>query len=248
MAPARWLLIKGLKQERRHWRDLPDRLAEKLGAEVTAVDLPGVGARQRERCPARVAAIAERLRPHAAGGPVGLLGLSLGAMVALAWAQRWPEEVATVVVGNTSAGDLSPAWQRLSWRAWPGLGRALTTRDVRRRERRVVDLISALTAPAERDALADHWAGITADAPFTLSTFVRQLRAGSTFRLGAPPPVPVLVLSGAGDRFVDPRCSAALAQALGAPHEVHPTAGHDLTVDAPDWLLDQVARWASRGA
>jgi hypothetical protein len=31
-----------------------------------------------------------------------------------------------------------------------------------------------------------------------------------------PPPVPLLLLSGAGDRLVNPACSAALARACGA--------------------------------
>jgi pimeloyl-ACP methyl ester carboxylesterase len=52
--------------------------------------------------------------------------------------------------------------------------------------------------------------------------------------------VPVTVLVGARDTFVDPRCSAALAGWLGVTPSIHPDAGHDLTLDAPAWVVDQI--------
>jgi hypothetical protein len=34
-----------------------------------------------------------------------------------------------------------------------------------------------------------------------------------------------------------------LATHLGAVHLEHPTAGHDLPLDAPDWVTEQIRGW-----
>lgn len=54
---------------------------------------------------------------------------------------------------------------------------------------------------------------------------------------------PLLVLAGARDRLVDPRCSRRLAQAWGAEFRLHPGAGHDLPLDDGAWVAAQVAAW-----
>jgi len=53
----------------------------------------------------------------------------------------------------------------------------------------------------------------------------------------------ILMLVSQGDRMVDPRCTAALAQAFAATRIVHPDAGHDLTLDDPRWCTEQIAAW-----
>jgi pimeloyl-ACP methyl ester carboxylesterase len=58
--------------------------------------------------------------------------------------------------------------------------------------------------------------------------------------------VPALVLVGDGDRLVSPGCSRALASHLGVELRVHPTAGHDLSLDAGPWFAAEVARFAAQ--
>jgi hypothetical protein len=53
----------------------------------------------------------------------------------------------------------------------------------------------------------------------------------------------LLVLASAGDRLVDHHCSLRLAQAWDAPCRLHPTAGHDLPLDAGGWVAQAVAQW-----
>ena len=55
----------------------------------------------------------------------------------------------------------------------------------------------------------------------------------------------MLLLNGAGDRLVDPRCSDRIAAAFGLPLHRHPRAGHDLPLDAPDWVAAEVAAFAA---
>lgn len=241
-----WVLVRGVKQDQRHWRGFPARLAARTGGEVTTLDLPGTGAAFDRPAPWTVEGLADDLarrweaeRPDA--GPWGLCGLSLGGMVALAWAARRPPGLATLVVGNSSAGDLARPWQRFTPATWRALPRLVTRRDPARREREVLQLTTSALADAERDRVAADFAALHAERPFRRSVLVRQLVAGAGFRAPRRVDVPVRVLVGARDRLVDPACSAALARRLGAPLHTHPDAGHDLGLDAPDWLAEQLA-------
>ena len=77
--------------------------------------------------------------------------------------------------------------------------------------------------------------------PVSTRNALRQLWAAASFSAPkAPPSMPTLILCGLGDHLVDPRCSAALAAHWGCPLATHPTAGHDLPLDAADWVLTQL--------
>jgi pimeloyl-ACP methyl ester carboxylesterase len=76
---------------------------------------------------------------------------------------------------------------------------------------------------------------------------IRQLAAAARYQAPAGAPLmPVLLLAGAGDRLVSPRCSEALARQWSAPLAVHPTAGHDLPLDDGAWVAGQVKGWIDR--
>lgn len=238
-----WLLLKGMRQDARHWRDLPARLAERTGARVIALDPPGVGQRTDVAAPVTVSAMVDDLRARflaerGEDGPWGLVGLSLGGMVALDWASRAPEDLGFVLVGNTSARDVAAPWQRLRVDALAAtVVRAL---DPTRRERAVVDLITRQLGVAERERVAAENARWQSERPATLTTLLAQVRAGASFTAPTRVSVPVGVLVGTGDRLVDPACGRALAARLGVTPVELEGAGHDLSLDAPDALLDAI--------
>jgi pimeloyl-ACP methyl ester carboxylesterase len=81
-------------------------------------------------------------------------------------------------------------------------------------------------------------------APASRGNVLRQLLAAARYR--APPmapPVPLLLLASERDRLVAVACSRALAEAWQVPFAVHPCAGHDLALDDPAWLIEQVLAW-----
>jgi hypothetical protein len=55
-----------------------------------------------------------------------------------------------------------------------------------------------------------------------------------------------LVLSSLHDRLVHVSCSDKIAAHLGAKHERHPLAGHDLPLDDPLWLTDRLRDFRER--
>lgn len=260
-APARWLLLRGLGRQRGHWFEFPRLLEAALGVEALALDLPGSGTRRHERSPGSIPAIARALlaklqdstpatpgNPAASELPHGVIGISLGAMVALSLAEQWPSAISHVVVINTSS-RLSFGHQRLRPRAALALLRAscLGAGEVEARER----LLYALTTSGSEPDIA-RWARDAAQlaerAPPRRRTLLAQLLAAGTFRAPDRLEQPLLVLSGARDRLVSPGCSSALARRLGGAQRCHPTAGHDLPLEQPRWVIEQLRGWLATGS
>lgn len=246
-----WVLLRGLTRERRHWGAFPDQLQSALpGARVIALDLPGNGVLNTLPSPSNVAAMVLHLRNELARlgiePPWHVLAMSLGGMVAIDWATRHPGEIGGAVLINTSVGRVQPAHRRLKPGAWPQLLRSnLPGLSAEQRERLIARLTSQRLASAE--AAPREWVACRESHPVSRSNAWRQLRAALRFEAPRePPPVPLLLLGSAGDRLVDPRCSRSLAMAWGAAHAEHPTAGHDLAFDDPEWLLHTLRDWLAR--
>jgi pimeloyl-ACP methyl ester carboxylesterase len=73
---------------------------------------------------------------------------------------------------------------------------------------------------------------------------LRQLWAAARFAApSAVPAIPTLLLASAQDALVSVQCSRAIAQAWGVPLHEHPLAGHDLSLDDPRWVAQQVQAW-----
>lgn len=244
-----WVLLRGLTRESGHWGDFPRQLAAALpGARIVPLDLPGNGELHAQASPLRVEEMAAgcraRLRTLGVAGPCHLLAMSLGAMVAVAWAAAHAEEVAGCVLINTSLRGISPFHRRLRPASYPALLGALASFDSRGREAAILRLTSS-SAPA---AVLEHWVALQREHRVSRANALRQLVAAARFRAPAvPPPVPMLVLSGAADALVDPRCSADLAARWRLPCAQHPSAGHDLPLDDGPWVAEQVRAWVDGG-
>ncbi|TAJ52199.1 MAG: alpha/beta hydrolase [Nevskiaceae bacterium] len=253
MSEAPWILLRGLMRDRRHWGDFPARFqAQFPGARLLMPDLPGNGLRHQEASPARVEAMAEHfreeLRRQGIAPPYRLFAMSLGAMVAVAWSSAHPEEIESCVLVNTSLRPISPFHHRLRPVAYPLLLRlALGSPHPRAAEQAVLDLTSR---HIERTgAVLDDWSTWRRSHPVSRANGLRQLGAAIRFRAPATKPgVPLLLLNGAGDRLVDPRCSQALAALWQVPLRVHPSAGHDLPLDDADWVVQQISDWERQRA
>jgi pimeloyl-ACP methyl ester carboxylesterase len=243
-----WILLRGLTRETRHWGPLPAMLREATHADsLLQLDLPGNGALVNQRAPARVAEMVGFVRlavsQSSVPGPYRVLAMSLGGMVATAWAQQYPDEIEKLVLVNTSMRPFSRAPERLRPQAWPVLLRvAADWRNARQAEA----VIHQLTCN-ERSALADDlaaWTAIRESAPVSRANALRQLWAAARFNAARTVPrCATLLLSSAHDRLVNPVCSAKLAAAWGAAHVQHPWAGHDLPHDDPAWTSQTVGAW-----
>jgi pimeloyl-ACP methyl ester carboxylesterase len=241
-----WLLLRGWARESRHWDAFPAHLGSALGARVIVADLPGAGALCAQRSPLTIPRIAEAVRgAQRVPDKLYLLGISLGAMVALEWALRYPIEIAGCVLVNSSLRPFSAFYQRLQPRHYATLMRlALFERDAQVREATILRLTSSAAPSA---ALVSKWARYATEQPMTRANVLRQLLAATCYR--APksrPAVPLLLLASRHDALVDARCSIALAESWRVPIAIHDSAGHDLALDDGPWVVSQVRDWLTR--
>jgi len=243
-----WVLVRGLTRERRHWGEFPALLQAQLGpAQVLTLDLPGNGQLNAQVSPTRVGDMAEScrvaLRERGVTPPYHLLAMSLGAMVALAWAHEHPEELRGCVLINTSLRTFSPWYQRLRPRNYASVLGMVLSRDTAENERTVLE-ITTRHPTVDKSALLAEWVRWRSENPVSRANALRQLWAAARFSAPrAAPQVPLLLLASEADELVDPRCSQRLAQAWGAALQCHPTAGHDLPLDDGAWVARQVAEW-----
>lgn len=243
-----WLLLRGLSREQRHWGAFPDILRQKLpGATLHFLDLPGAGTEAHRPSPVTVRGIMEDVRARwlplraANKGPWGLLAMSLGGMVAMQWCADHPGDWARVALANTSAANVGRPWDRMSPRAVFTVVRVMFERDPVARERRVLSLVTRRRR--DLDIVARQWAAIQRERPVSRLNVVRQLRAATVFRAPERLSVPALLLAGGRDVLASPACARALASRFGAPLHVEPESGHELSLDAPDWLAERLGAW-----
>lgn len=249
--PTRWIFLRGLTREAVHWGGfVPAFLAAMPGAEVLMLDLPGNGRWHARPSPLTVAAMVAECRAEmerrGSTGPHYLLAMSLGAMVATEWARSAPTELQGCVLINTSFGTFSPFFRRLRPRNYSALLRdVLMARTPHGAESAVLRLTS--NRPQEHAGVVASWVAARARRPVSQANALRQLVAAARYRAPRTRPMDrMLLLSSAQDGLVSSQCSQAIASAWGCPLALHPWAGHDLPLDDPAWVAEQVARWSTR--
>ncbi|HEU0201407.1 MAG TPA: alpha/beta hydrolase [Burkholderiaceae bacterium] len=249
---SNWIFLRGLTRESRHWGEFPRTFRAAVpDASVVTLDLPGNGALCALRSPLSVDALAQHCRTEllrrGVAPPYSVLALSLGAMVAVAWAARHPGDFRRCVLINTSLRPFAPFYRRLRPANYAALLKvALTAGAAPAREKTILRLTSrALHAACEPGtSVLAEWIAYHREHPVSRTNALCQLLAAARYRAPAEKPdVPMLVLASALDRLVDPRCSRALARAWNAAYAEHPTAGHDLPLDDGAWVAGQVRDW-----
>nr|WP_295956174.1 alpha/beta hydrolase [Rhodoferax sp.] len=239
-----WILLRGLTRASGHWGAFADQFAQALpGCEVVALDLPGNGRLHLQASPTRVPDMVAHCRAELdrrwLPPPYHLLGMSLGAMVAVAWSAAHPHEVAAQVLINTSLRPFSPFYQRLRPRHYALLLRlALIGASPENWERNIL----RITSNGGQDAVLPLWRALRAQHPVTRANALRQLLAAARYRAPKVIATPTLLLASAQDQLVSVACSQALARQWQCGLQVHPSAGHDLPLDDGDWVTQQIAK------
>ena len=248
-----WILLRGLTREAAHWGRFADDFRRAWPeAQVVTLDLPGNGPFHARPSPPSVpdmvAACRAELARQGVQPPFRLFAMSLGAMVATEWARSAPEDIGGCVLVNTSFRPFSPFFHRLRPRNYAALlGLALLPRSPGRIERTIWRLTSH--APEPPTAVIDAWVAARARHPVSATNALRQLLAAARYRAPAVAPHPhILLLASQNDRLVNSRCSQAIARGWQCDLALHPQAGHDLPLDDPLWVLEQVQQWLCRVA
>jgi len=243
-----WIFLRGLTRESRHWGTFPETFRSEVHAvQVFTPDLPGNGTLNAESSPLHVEEMTEsirtRLMAQGIRPPYHLLAMSLGAMAAVAWADRHPDEIRGAVLINTSLRPFSPFYRRLK----PGsyfrlLKLALTCASEHNWESTILALTSRQAEYP--DEVLKKWVSYRHEYPVSSRNALRQLVAAARYRAPhASPAAPLLILTSQHDALVDHSCSRQLARYWTTAFAEHPTAGHDLPLDDGLWVARQVGQW-----
>jgi pimeloyl-ACP methyl ester carboxylesterase len=245
-----WVLLRGLTRDSRHWGGFPATLRGTLAAaEIVTLDLPGNGLLNQMESPARVEQMADychaEMRARGLPPPYFLLAMSLGAMVATAWAGRHAADIAGCVLINTSMRPFSPFYHRLRPANYPLLiKRAVLGGSPATWEATILGLTS--NGCGNPETTLEAWCELRRDCPVTRRNALRQLWAASRYRVDGKPAAPMLILASTQDRLVNPRCSRRLALRWKTDFAEHPVAGHDIPLDDAAWVAEQVRDWIAR--
>ncbi len=250
MSKPTWVFLRGLIRQHRHWEGFPDQFRKAFpDVRLALLDLPGNGDLWEHESPTSVADMVESVRDQLERqqirGSVNVLALSLGAMVAIEWMERYPCDVERAVLMNTSLRGMSTFTERLRSENYPDILKSLIFNSPLEREKLILDISSNLFK--DKEALAEKWLGYARAQPISRMNALRQLFAAGTYKApAARPHEHVLILQSLGDRLVNPVCSTRIADTWRWPMISHPSAGHDLTLDDGDWVIAQIQQWLAQ--
>ena len=249
------VLLRGLVREQRHWGSFPDVLRSHLPADkIILFDFAGNGQRNKERSATTIADMVDDVRSYvlrrSEGQPVFIVALSLGAMVAVEWMNRYPQDCAGAVLISTSLRGLNPFYQRLLPVNYLTVLKSLViTESTRQKEIRVLKLVSNIVANdvSRSETVIDHWVDYAKQNPVSGINGFRQLIAAMRFSVPTSrPEMPMMVLASKADHMVSPECSATLAKYWDLPLETHDTAGHDIPLDDGRWVAEKIVNWLKK--
>lgn len=243
-----WIFLRGLAREKAHWGNFLEKFQTRFaGDEVLAIDLPGTGEHISTPSPLTIEGIFNHVRSEAVSRAKNqtqfhLVALSLGGMVAMEWMRKKNEDLAGVILINTSLRELSPIHRRLRWQVWRDFARLVSVQAAKEREKGIIDVI--MNSPEAREHALPQWSKIAVERPISYKNFFNQLFAASRYSgFSIDPGIPTLLLNSLGDRLVDPSCSTKLHERFNWPIKRHPWAGHDLPWDDDNWVLDRIQEW-----
>ena len=250
---ATWIFLRGLTRESRHWgRFIAQFEAAIPASRVIALDFPGNGLLNPQTSPLRVQDMVEHCRAQLNAmdipPPYRLLAMSLGAMVAVAWCNRHPQEVSTQVLINTSLRPFSKFYERLRPANYGVLLKlAVSGASAQARERTILRITSNQPDHHATAGVLPCWLAWHQANPVSRANAFRQLvAAASFFAPSTPPTAATLLLASAQDRLVSVACSKALASQWQCDVRIHPSAGHDLPLDDAAWVAQRVWDWLAR--
>lgn len=239
MSKNNWVLLRGLTRGNAHWGYFPEVFQkDHPDIAIELLEIPGNGTFNDIDTPLdpieAVNLIRNRCQFAKNNMKFHLCGLSLGGMIALKWAELYPDEILSVSVVNTSLRQYSHFFQRLNPRSYLSILKAICAKNIFQQEKLILKITSN-NFPSTQVKLPD-FVEFFKNHPVSAKNFFRQLILASKIKIQRCPLIPLKVIWSQNDRLVSCVCSQKIAAEFGGTHYVNPTAGHDIPLDDPQWL------------
>lgn len=237
------ILLRGLVRESRHWGDFPAKLSKALNdIDVLTPEIQGVGKYIEKESPDNLIDMIEFMREQIKdqlNGNSTLVAMSLGGMIAKQWSEKYPDDFKNMVLINTSFKGMNPIYHRLRPNAILQFLNIFLTPHVALREKKILDLVS--NVKAKREETHPLWVKIQKESPVSRKSFINQIKAALKFSPASEKPkIRTLLVASKKDRLCDVLCTTKLSHKWDLPLKLHQSAGHDLPMDDPDWLIKKI--------
>lgn len=238
-------MLKGLVREKRHWGEFVETMKQTFpNANIIPMDYPGVGLKNEQISPSNFKEYVKDMRNEYQQYFDGkqdnvLMAISLGGMMARQWMELYPDDFKKCVLMNTSFKGICPIYKRLQPQSMKTFIRLFLTRDRDQVEKGILEMVS--NRRDRHPPILKNWIAYQKERPVSHRSFLNQITAALTFNAPKEAPKPeLLILAGKKDRLCHYNCSERIQAVWGGKLEIHPEAGHDLAIDAPEWTAEQI--------
>ena len=241
----RWIFLRGLTRGNVHWGNFSEVFKKHCPeAIVEFLEMPGNGTLSNEISPVDGKTVVEYLRAKSLfvkeGLTFNLCGISLGGMIALKWIELYPQEIESINVINSSLSQFSPFYKRLIPKNYEVILRTIFEESSFLQEENILKITSNKFDETKTNLVA--FADFSSKHKFKKINLIRQLLLAKNIYIESVPFVPFKVISSKNDRLVHYTCSREIFRNLGGVQYIHPSAGHDLPLDEPEWLSEILIR------
>lgn len=240
-----WVFLRGLGRHSVHWGHFIQEFQKQFPQDaIELLDLRGNGELAHSPSLTSIADNVRDLRSRSRllqqAEPLHVMAISMGAMVATEWAHSFPQEIAGLVLINTSDRGSSTFFERLRPNNYQTLLRLLLSRSSATQIEQEILNITTNHLPDRQT-----WAEKFAQAPATSkSNWLRQLWSAGQYHFpDHKPKTEVLLLASEQDRLVNVHCTEHIAEMWALKPHIHPTAGHDLPLEDGAWICQEVQNW-----
>jgi pimeloyl-ACP methyl ester carboxylesterase len=241
MSRRNWIFLRGLTRGNIHWGDFPE-IFKKITPEaaVEFLEIPGNGNLCNEITPINAKEVVDLIRKKSQfcqeNLPVNICGISLGGMIALKWAELYPENTQSVTIINSSLKQFSPFYHRLLPANYVKILKAACESNISEQEKFILSVTS--NKIQETSKYLKTFSDFATEHKMLKKNIVKQLILASKIHINKFPNIPLKVINSKNDRLVSSSCSEKIAINLNGKIFIHPTAGHDLPLDEPFWLSE----------
>lgn len=245
-------LLRGLVRERKHWDWFKSYIDDSFpNSNIILLEIPGVGQSFETTSPDNFEDMIDYMRNQ----HVDLLGkdqeniliaMSLGGMIARVWLDLYPSDFKQLVLINTSFKGVTPLIERIRPLSILRFLKIFFTSSIEMREKQILEMVS--NNRTEREKLLKSWVEIQKQRPVKRASFINQIKAALTSKVSieVPKGVNILIIAAKGDRLCNYKSSIRLNEAWGGELQIHETAGHDLPIDDPAWLVRTIKDWIKK--
>lgn len=235
----KWIFLRGLTRGTIHWgRFIEIFKTTYPEVEMEFLDIPGNGDSFLEETPVNprvvITYLSSKSRFVKEGSQFHLCGISLGGMVALKWAELYPLQIQSVTVINCSLAQSSDFFERLNPKNYFKIIETILSKNKFIQEQLILSITS--NEQIQNESYLKSFATYSMSHPISKKNFIRQLILAKNIRINSIK-VPLKVICSINDRLVSHKCSEAIAKEFNGYLIVHQTAGHDLPLDEPEWLV-----------